>query len=78
MSKIQRASGSASLLEEFAGGLHGTWESMLDSARTPDVRPNADPWVKEHAARIVSCTPASGDDLAQLVGQIGLTPANAR
>jgi 2-polyprenyl-6-methoxyphenol hydroxylase-like FAD-dependent oxidoreductase len=78
MAKIQRSSAPASLLQEFAGQMHAAWESTLDSARTVGARPNADPWVKEHAARIVACTPASGDDLATLVGQIGLTPANAR
>jgi len=77
MSQIQRASGSPSLLQQFAGDMHRRWASMLDSAGAVTARPNADPWVKQHAARIVACTPASGDDLAPLVGQIGLTPANA-
>lgn len=78
MARIQRSSGPASLLEQYGGEMHGTWESMLDSARMVGVRPNADPWVTDHAARIVACTPASGDDLVSLLGQIGLTPANAR
>jgi len=78
MSQIQRSSGQASLLQQYADETRAAWESMLDSVRAVSARPDADPWVTEHAARIVACTPASGEDLASLVGQIGLTPANAR
>jgi hypothetical protein len=39
--------------------------------------PGADSWVRQHAARIVACTPASGDDLEPLLAQIGLTASPA-
>jgi hypothetical protein len=35
--------------------------------------PGADPWVGQRAARILSCIPASGEDLESLLTQIGLT-----
>ena len=78
ISQIQRASASPSVLEQFAGSLHATWESILEPARAIGAHPDATPWVKEHAARILASLPASGDDVAPLLGQIGLTPANAR
>ncbi len=34
----------------------------------------ADPWVAANAARLGECLPATGDHLAQLVGQLGLEP----
>jgi hypothetical protein len=37
--------------------------------------PGADPWVQQTAARILACTPASGEDLEPLLKQIGLTAA---
>jgi hypothetical protein len=36
-------------------------------------RPGADTWVRQVAERIPTCIPASGDDLEQLLAQIGLT-----
>jgi 2-polyprenyl-6-methoxyphenol hydroxylase-like FAD-dependent oxidoreductase len=78
IAQIRQASGAVSLLQEFAAGMHQTWESILDPARAFSARPDADPWVKQHAARILACLPASGEDLAALAGQIGLTPAKAR
>jgi 2-polyprenyl-6-methoxyphenol hydroxylase-like FAD-dependent oxidoreductase len=78
ISQIQRASASPSVLEQFAGSLHATWESILEPARAIGAHADATPWVKENAARILASLPASGDDVAPLLGQIGLTPANAR
>jgi 2-polyprenyl-6-methoxyphenol hydroxylase-like FAD-dependent oxidoreductase len=78
MTRILRAGGAASLLEEFATETHEAWECLLEgvsSAGGREVRtlPGTDPWVRQTRARIVACVPASGDDLELLLGQIGLT-----
>ena len=74
---ILREGAEPSLLDEFATGTRAAWHSLLDAStgRGGAVRgmSGAAPWVAEHAARIVGCTPASGEDLAPLLAQIGLT-----
>jgi 2-polyprenyl-6-methoxyphenol hydroxylase-like FAD-dependent oxidoreductase len=89
ISRIQRAGGSPSLLNEFATETHEAWQMLLDASTPPRelhaagapagraVRslPGADPWVQQRGARILACIPASGDDLQPLLAQIGLTTA---
>jgi hypothetical protein len=73
MARILRAGGAASLLEEFAAETEEAWHRLLGAGKAVHALPGADPWVRENAARIVACMPASGDDLEPLLGQIGLT-----
>lgn len=75
MSQILRAGGAASLLQEYATGMHEAWRSLLGAGREVRALPGADPWVRDARARIVACIPASGGDLEPLIGQIGLTAA---
>jgi 3-(3-hydroxy-phenyl)propionate hydroxylase len=72
MMRILRAGGAASLLEEFAAETHERWQWLL-GGREVRALPGADPWVRQTGARILACVPASGDDLEQLLGQIGLS-----
>jgi 3-(3-hydroxy-phenyl)propionate hydroxylase len=72
IARIQRAEASSSLLYEFAEETHDAWERLL-GAGSLRVRPGADPWVQQRAARMVACIPASGDELEPLLGQIGLS-----
>ena len=48
------------------------WRRLL--GLTGGLRAKADTtvWVKERRARILSCLPASGEDLSRLAGQLGL------
>ena len=64
-----------SLLEEFATETHEAWQWLLGAGREVRALPGADPWVRQTAARILACIPASGDDLEPLLEQIGLTAA---
>lgn len=48
------------------------WRSLLGLADGLKAGPQADPWVRKHADRLLSCLPASGDDLARLAEQLGL------
>ena len=73
ISAIRRAWEAPSRLEEFATETHEAWERLLGASRTVRALPGADPWVRHSAERIVSCIPASGDDLDPLLEQIGLT-----
>ena len=72
MSQSRRA-GETSLLHEFATGTHAAWRWLLGAGTAVRALPGADPWVRRNAARIISCIPASGDDLEPLLEQIGLT-----
>jgi 2-polyprenyl-6-methoxyphenol hydroxylase-like FAD-dependent oxidoreductase len=73
--RIQRAGGPSSLLQEFATETREAWLRLLGAGRTVRALPGADAWVRQTAARILACIPASGDDLEPLLNQIGLTAA---
>jgi 2-polyprenyl-6-methoxyphenol hydroxylase-like FAD-dependent oxidoreductase len=87
MTRILREGGAAPLLEEYATRTREAWQWLLGASTSPrhvraagtpagpEVRalPGADPWVRQAAARIVACVPASGEDLEPLLEQIGLT-----
>jgi len=73
ISAIRRAWEAPSRLEEFATETHEAWQRLLGADRTVRALPGADPGVRQSAERIVSCIPASGDDLEPLLEQIGLT-----
>ena len=73
MSRIQKAGGAPSLLQEFATETHEAWQSLLGSQPPVRALPEADSWVRRNAAQILACVPASGDDLEPLLEQIGLT-----
>ena len=74
ISRIQRASGPPSLLQEFAAEMHGAWQGLLDAGRVRSL-PGTDPWVRENRAKILASIPASGEDLEPLLNQLGLTVA---
>ena len=73
LKRILHTGGSAALLQEFATETHGSWQRVLGAGREVRALPSADPWVREARARIITCIPASGDDLEPLLRQIGLT-----
>jgi 2-polyprenyl-6-methoxyphenol hydroxylase-like FAD-dependent oxidoreductase len=75
MRRILRAGGDVALLEEYAARMHTAWQWLFGAGREVRTLPGVDPWVKQAAARIVACVPASGDDLEPLLRQIGLTAA---
>ena len=77
MTRILRAGGTASLLQEFATETHEMWQRLLGAGREVRALPGADPWVRDARARIVASIPCSGDDLQPLLKQIGLTDRQA-
>jgi 2-polyprenyl-6-methoxyphenol hydroxylase-like FAD-dependent oxidoreductase len=76
ISKIQRSGGAPSLVAQFATDMHDAWRQLFDPGRVRAV-PGADPWIRQNAARILACMPASGDELEPLLQQIGLTTTPA-
>lgn len=48
------------------------WHRLLASEPTAPLSPRVPDWVKRHFAKIVSSLPASGDDLDDLLDQLGL------
>jgi 2-polyprenyl-6-methoxyphenol hydroxylase-like FAD-dependent oxidoreductase len=75
MSGILRAGEGPSGLDQFATRAHEVWQWLLGDGRGVRALPGADPWVRQTAARILPCIPASGEDLEPLLEQIGLTAA---
>jgi 2-polyprenyl-6-methoxyphenol hydroxylase-like FAD-dependent oxidoreductase len=60
------------LLESYDARYRHEWRQLLGARGKAEPGPHADPWVRRHAARILPCVPASGDDLILLLRQIGL------
>jgi 2-polyprenyl-6-methoxyphenol hydroxylase-like FAD-dependent oxidoreductase len=75
LTRILRDGGAASVLEEFAAETHDEWQRLLGMGREVRALPGADPWVRQNAARIFACVPASGEDREPLLKQIGLAVA---
>src|SRR5262245_24495975 len=75
IARIERAAGTPSLLQEFATETQEAWQWLLGADQTVRPLPGADPWVRQNAARLLACIPASGDDLEPLLEQIRLTAA---
>lgn len=48
------------------------WRTLLNPATELVVDKGTPPWIAEHAARIVSCVPASGVLLTELLSQVGV------
>lgn len=64
--------GSTEALGEYDAERRKEWRGLLGVEGRLEPQPNAPAWVKQNAARLLPCIPASGEDLTQLLGQIGL------
>lgn len=68
--RLNGAKGDA--LADYGAARLREWRQLLGVERPVRAGASADPWVRERAARLVSCAPASGRTLARMLGQIGL------
>ena len=68
MARIQHEAGAPSLLQEFAAETHEAWQGLLGVRQKALATPS--PWVQQNGARILSCIPASGDDLESLLDEM--------
>ena len=77
--KIERVQGGADageLAAAYDRQRRREWRSLLGLDSLPKPAAGAEPWVKERTARILACVPASGRELQNLLGQVGLEMAS--
>jgi len=72
MTEILHADGNDELLAAYESERQAEWRALLGLGGAPVVAAGAPPWVARHAGRLVSCLPASGEDLALLARQVGI------
>ncbi len=72
MAGIQRGEGSPDLLESYGRERRAEWCRLLGTEGVVEPATDTEEWVKQRAGRILSCIPASGDDLRRMLEQIGL------
>lgn len=72
MAGILEKKTSLDLLEDYNCERRAEWETLLGLRVSLRARDEAASWVKERHTRILPCIPASGEDLASLVNQLGL------
>ncbi len=70
--RILREKAAVNLLETCDREWQAEWGRLLGLTGGLKARKEASPWVRERRARILSCLPASHEDLAPLAGQLGL------
>ncbi len=73
ITNILRGSASMSLVESYASERRADWQLLLGLKGLPKARKTANAWIEAHRAKIPVCLPASGEDLASLLNQLGLT-----
>ena len=73
LKKILREKGSTTLLDNYERTHRGEWQQLLGMKGAPKSGAAASAWVKEHCCQIPPCLPASGNELALLLSQLGLT-----
>jgi 2-polyprenyl-6-methoxyphenol hydroxylase-like FAD-dependent oxidoreductase len=73
LSRILRSGASADLLQGYHRAHHDEWLHLLGAKGAPKPGPGTSPWISENCGRILSAIPASGQDLAALLAQLGLT-----
>jgi 2-polyprenyl-6-methoxyphenol hydroxylase-like FAD-dependent oxidoreductase len=67
---VVRKGSPPSLIEAYGKERRAAWQRLLGGK--VEAGAEASDWVREQRHRIFPCLPASGDDLDQLAGQIGL------
>jgi 2-polyprenyl-6-methoxyphenol hydroxylase-like FAD-dependent oxidoreductase len=72
LAQVVRDEQKLDLLQAYHQENHDYWEKLISNKATLKANPQATPWVKEHATRIVPCIPAARDDLPPLLDQVGL------
>jgi 2-polyprenyl-6-methoxyphenol hydroxylase-like FAD-dependent oxidoreductase len=70
--RILRDQTSLDSLEAYSRDYRGAWQKLLGLTGELSTRQQAGPWVQQRSARIPPCIPASGDELARLLNQVGL------
>jgi len=61
------------LLDSYDAERQVEWRKLLGMDRRLEVRPGAPDWARELAPRLPACLPATGRELNDLLGQVGLS-----
>ncbi len=72
LKRILREGTPLCLLEEFNARCREEWQTLLGLNGGLKPRAQANPWIKEHCARILPCLPSSGQDVVRLANQLDL------
>lgn len=72
ITRILHEGAAHSEVEAYGKHWRSEWERLHGLCGGLKAGPEADPWVADHAAKILSCLPAHGRKLGELAGQIGL------
>lgn len=70
--KILKEKASLKLLDSYQNARRAEWEQLLGLKGNLKASPGASAWMKRHGAQILPCLPAGGQDLADLLEQLGL------
>lgn len=75
LKEVLRGEKSLKVLERYEQKRREQWQQLL--GLEADFKPNGDaaPWILKRARRLLSCLPASGDDLKRLAQGMGLASA---
>jgi 2-polyprenyl-6-methoxyphenol hydroxylase-like FAD-dependent oxidoreductase len=76
LTKILREKASFELLETYDRASREEWQLLLGVKGSLKPRPKTDGWVRERAGRMLSCIPASGEDVRRLLDQLQLDLVN--
>ena len=71
-SAIDKGGGSLEMLESYQNERRAEWEKLLGIEASLKISSDAPDWIGKHPGRVLPCIPASGEDLQQLLKQIGL------
>ena len=69
--KVLREKAPLSALETCGAEWQGEWRRLLGLTGGLKPRSETSPWARERAGRILSCLPASHEELGRLAGQLG-------
>jgi len=72
LGKILRQNAPLSTLANYNKQQTAQWRRLLGFSGGLKPRSDTDPWVRDHASRILPCLPACGPDLARLAQQLKL------
>ncbi|HVS01875.1 MAG TPA: FAD-dependent monooxygenase [Thermoanaerobaculia bacterium] len=69
---VLRQDAAPETLADWADQRQAEWRTLLGLDGPPRATPEATPWVRSQAERVLPCIPAGGEELDQLLAQIGL------
>jgi 2-polyprenyl-6-methoxyphenol hydroxylase-like FAD-dependent oxidoreductase len=69
---VLRDGAPADTLQHYDRECHREWRQLLGLDAAPEPAPGASDWIRQRAARIAACLPASGEQQTALLAQLGL------